>query len=237
MSTGTDVVDQKALEERMRKQAADMKAKIGAPGGDKIRLTKTKKFKLPSGVESGGPLTGVIVDFVAFNAYFDRPFSDKDKTPPACYALGAVKPAQLVPSASSPVKQSDACKGCWANEFGTKGGGKACGNHYLLGFVEANDDASSPLYLLQLGPKTLRHWETYANGILLHTGFPPISVVTEIFFDPSEENQVLRFNKAGPNPNLGVHMARQESVLKRLLSEPDVSGYVAPPKAPGPKGK
>src|SRR5258707_964616 len=102
MTESTAVESMEAVNARLKKQAEDMKAKIGAPGGDKIKLLKSKKFKLPTGVESGGPLRGVVLDFVAFNAYFDRPFSDKDKTPPACYALGAVKPQELVPSAKSP---------------------------------------------------------------------------------------------------------------------------------------
>lgn len=218
--------------ERMKQQAAVMRAKIGAPAGDKIRLTKDKKFKLPNGVESGGPLSGVIIDFTAFNAYFDRPFSEKDKTPPACFALGAVKPKDLVPSASSPVKQHTHCgsgqdgsDSCVNNFFGSKGAGKACGNHYMLGFVGPDDKADSPLYLIQLSPKSTKHWESYANGILMQTGMPPIAVETDIYFDPNETSQVLRFAKKGPNPNLELHASRQAAVMLRLLSEPDVSGY------------
>lgn len=223
------VVDPKYMEE-LKKQADAMRAKIGAPGGDKIKLTKTKEFVLPNGVKSKGPLKVVVVDFVAFNAFYDRPFSEKDKTPAACFALGAVKPNQLVPSERSPVKQSEACKGCPLNEFGSKGGGKACGNHYLLGVLEPTENPESPLYLLQLSPKTTRHWETYSNGILMQEGMPPIVVATEIYFDPNEDSQVLRFQKAERNANLGVHLARKESVLNRLLTEPDVSGYKAVPQ-------
>lgn len=223
--------------ERMKAQAAAMKAKIGAPGGDKIRLLKTKKFKLPNGVENAGPLRVVVVDFVAFNAYFDRPYSDKDKTPPACFALGSVKPRELVPSEASPVKQNDKCgtskqPGCCPlNEFGSKGAGKACGNHYLLGVVEPNADANSPLYIIQCSPKTTRWWESYANGILMQEGMPPVCVETEVYFDTTEESQVLRFSKGGRNPNIELHGNRQPAVLARLLTEPDVSGY-APVQAP-----
>jgi hypothetical protein len=213
-------VDQAAIEAKLREQAAAMKDKIGAPGGDKIRLLKTKKFKLPNGVESPGPLRGVVIDFVSFNAYFDRPYSDKDKTPPACFALASAKPQDLVP-----------------NEFGSKGAGKACGNHYLLGFVEPGGDANSPLYVIQLSPKTTKHWENYANGIQMQEGMPPISVETEIFFDPNEETQVLRFNKVGKNPHLAVHYGRQEAVLRRLLTVPDVSGFVELVKPAPRKGK
>lgn len=234
MSESTAVESAEVIQERLKQQAEAMKAKIGAPGGDKIKLLKSKKFKLPTGVESSGPLRGVVIDFAAFNAFFDRPFSEKDKTPPACYALGAVKPKDLVPSAKSPVKQSEACKGCPLNEFGSKGAGKACGNHYLLGFVEPGDDPNAQVYLIQLSPKSTRWWESYANGILMQEGTTPIGVVTEIFFDPNEESQVLRFNKGGKNPHVGLHLARQPAVLARLLVEPDVSGY-QPLKAVGRK--
>lgn len=228
-------VDAAAIQAKLKQQADELKKKIGGGASDKIRLTKDKKFVLPNGVSSAGPLKGVIIDFVAFNAYYDRPFSEKDKTPPACFALGNVKPVELVPSSASPQKQNDKCgvsKGpgcCWANEFGTKGGGKACGNHYLLGFVEDSDKPNAELYTIQLGPKTLKHWEKYVSSIALQHSMPPIGVVTEIYFDPDEENQVLRFNKDRVNPNLPVHYARQELVLKRLLTEPDVSTYTPPP--------
>jgi hypothetical protein len=236
-------VDQAAIEAKLREQAAAMKDKIGAPGGDKIRLLKTKKFKLPNGVESPGPLRGVVIDFVSFNAYFDRPYSDKDKTPPACFALASAKPQDLVPHPTSPLKQNEKCgkpqsAGCCPlNEFGSKGAGKACGNHYLLGFVEPGGDANSPLYVIQLSPKTTKHWENYANGIQMQEGMPPISVETEIFFDPNEETQVLRFNKVGKNPHLAVHYGRQEAVLRRLLTVPDVSGFVELVKPAPRKGK
>lgn len=233
---GTEVVDQAALTEALRKRTEEMKAKIGAPGGDKIKLLKSKEFVLPSGVKSKGPLLVVVIDAVSFNAFYDRPFSEKDKTPPACFALGAVKPKDLVPSANSPDKQSDACKGCPNNEFGSRGNGKACGNHYLLGCVEPSADANTPLYLLQLSPKGTRHWEAYANGIMMQESVPPIGVVTEIYFDPNEDSQVLRFNKGSKNVNLAVHMARGDAVLRRLLAEPDVSGYTKP-AAPAPRKK
>lgn len=234
-STANLPQDPAAIEAELKRQAEAMKAKIGAPGGDKVKLLKTKKFKLPNGVESPGPMRGVVVDFVAFNAYYDRVFSEKDKTPPACFALGAVKPKDLVPSDTSPRKQNDTCKGCPLNEFGSKGAGKACGNHYILGFVEESDDPNSPLYLIQLSPKTTRHWEQYANGILMQDGMPPISAVTEIYFDPNEDSQVLRFNKAGRNPNVAVHMGRRQAVLNRLLAEPDVSQYKPVPEVKGRK--
>ena len=240
--TGTAVVDQAAIDERLKKQVEAMKAKIGGGVSDKIRLTKDKKFRLPNGVESSGPLRVVVVDFVAYNAYYDRPFSEKDKTPPACFALGNVKPINLVPSAGSPDKQNEKCGipkapgCCWANEFGTKGNGKACGNHYLLGVVELGD-GDTPLYTVQLGPKTLKHWEKYVAAIELQHSAPPIGVVTLISFDPDDKDQVLRFSKDGLNPHVAAHLDRQPLVLKRLLTEPDVSQYTPPPPAPGKGGK
>lgn len=225
------------IQAKLKADAEAMQKKIGAPGGDKIRLLREKKFKLPDGRESAGPLRVVIVDFVSLNAFYDRPFNEKDKTPAACYALGAVKPKDLVPSLKSPVKQADKCTGCPNNEFGSKGAGKACGNHYLLGCVEPTADPDGPVYIIQLGPKTTRNWEGYVSSIMMKHGAPPILVSTEIWFDPDEASQVLRFGNPESNENLALHMARKDAILKRLLVEPDVSSYAPLAKPGGKKGK
>jgi hypothetical protein len=221
------------VRKQLEDDAAKMKDRIGAPSGDKIRITKKKTFKLPDGQESAGPLRVVVLDFVSYNAFYDRPFSEGDKTPPACFALGAVKPTDLAPSNSSPDKQSAACKGCPNNEFGSKGKGKACSNHYLLAVVEDSDNADAPIFLLQVSPTAVRHWEGYASQVAAKFGLGPICVSTEIYFDPSSDSPSLRFGNPEANKNIGIHAPRKAAATARLLTEPDVSGY----EKPGKKGR
>jgi hypothetical protein len=215
-------VDYQAL---LKRQAEAMKAKIGAPSGDKIRLTKKKTFRLPNGQESAGPLRVVVLDFVSYNAYYDRPFSEKEMTPPACFALGS-DPKELAPSDNSPDKQSDeGCGPCPLNEFGSRGAGKACGNHRLLAVVEASDDPKAPIMLIQTSPTSIKHWDSYVAGVLASHPLGITSVTTEIWFDPDAESQVLRFGNPEENENIEIHAGRCEAALKRLMTEPDVSKY------------
>lgn len=220
------------LRAQLQADAEAMKAKIGGGGGDKIRLTKAKKFKLPSGEEHAGPLRVVVLDAVAFNAFFDRPYSDKDKTPPACFALDSVKPVDLVPSAASPEKQSDSCKACPNNVFGSKGAGKACGNHYLLAVVGL-DKGDSPMYTIQLPPTSGKYWEAAVQAIRNKHGMAPIFQSMDVWFDPASEYQVLRFGNFEANPFLKEHALRRAEATARLLTEPDVSTYKPVPKKAG----
>lgn len=238
MSTGTSVVDPR---QKLMEQAKAMQERISAPSGDKIQLTKKKTFKLPGGIESpvNTPLSVVILDFVSYNAYFDRPFSEKDKTPPACIALGT-NPDLLVPSAKSPSKQSEACKGCPNNEFGSKGNGKACGNHRLLAVIAAPNeqgvvDPKADRYLLQISPTGVKHFDAYVTQVLAKHGMGPLCVISSIWFDPDKDYASLRFGEGRllSKTELAHYYGLQEAATKRLLTEPDMSGYTPLAKKPG----
>lgn len=213
------------VRQRLEEKAKAMMSQIGSAGGDKIRVLRSKQFKLPQVEQTNDMLRVVVLDFVSYNAFFDRPWKEGDATPPACFALGS-NPRELAPHASSPQKQSDTtCADCPNNEFGSAGSGKACGNHRILAVVEPTDKPDAPIYLLQLSPTAVKHWDAYVNGVLLRFKLPTIGVVTDITFDPAKEYPSLRFGNPTPNPNIGLHMGRQEQALARLLQAPDVSGW------------
>lgn len=241
IDAGTGVVVGDGGVEAARKQlmdeAAKMKAKIGSGGGDKIRLTKKKTFKLPDGQETtpGTPLRVAVLDFVAYKAFFDRPYSDKDKTPPACFALAPTKLIELVPHPTAPDRQSPACgqpqkSGCCPNnEFGTKGGGKACGDHYILA-VTGIGKPDEDIYTLQIPPTSVRYWEACVQQTMAqYPGLVAASI--EIWFDQEKDYQMLRFGRPQDNPWLVQHMARRAGATARLSQAPDVSSYEKPAKA------
>ena len=62
-------------------------------------------------------------------------------------------------------------------------------------------------------------------------------VVATVGFNPNETYAQLVFSNPQPNPNVGVHLARQEEAREMLAREPDVSGFVklAPAPARGAK--
>lgn len=225
-----------ALREQLAAETQELAKRIQAPGGDLIKLTKDKHFKLPDGTKHPGPLNVVILDFLSVNKFFDRPYKEGEVTPPACFAIG-LEPTSLVPSKNSPDKQAPACNKCPNNEFNSKGNGKACSNHRLLAVVAGvgNDalDPEAPMYLLQVSPTGLKAFDSYVATIRGQFQAPPIAVVTDIYFDPSSEYQSLRFGNPQPNLNLEMHFSRRSRARERLLQEPDVSSYVAPTK----KGK
>lgn len=232
----TALVVPQAIREQFKKDAEALKTKIQAPGGDLIKLTKDKHFKLPDGTKHPGPLKVTILAFNSTNKFFDRPYKDGEVTPPACFAIGE-EPTSLVPSKNSPVKQAESCNKCPNNEFGSKGNGKACGNHRML-LVRAGegDDASdpqAPKFKLQVSPTGVRAFDAYVSSIRTQFEAPIYAVVTEIYFDPNSEYQSLRFGNPTPNENLELHFKEAQAAKEALAQEPDVSGYVAPPK----KGK
>lgn len=235
MSEGTALIN---IEEQMARDVALLKGRIQTPSGQKIRLLRTKKFRLPDGTEHPGPMNVVVVDFVSVNKFFDRPYKDGEIVPPACFSIN-LAPTGMVPSANSPDKQSEACDGCPNNEFGSKGDGKACGNHRLLAIVAGLGDLASdpkaPMWLLEVSPTGLKHFDAYAERVRTQNGRPLYGVVTEIFFDPSSEYPSLRFAKPEDNPNAALHYSRVKEAREILTREPDVSGYKPLAKKPGKK--
>lgn len=241
-AAGTAVVPAKSnlpvsVAEQLKAETEALASRIQAPGGDKIKLTKKKTFKLPDGTEHPGPLSVVIVDFVSANRFFDRPYKEGEVTPPACFAIG-LEPQNLVPSAKSPDKQNDNCAKCPNNEFGSKGNGKACSNHRVLAVVAGEgdlaNDPEAPMWTLEVSPTGLKAFDAYVATVRTQYGVPPIGVITDIFFDPSSEYQSLRFGNPQPNPNLEGHFARRAAARERLMAEPDVSKYEKPGKAKRP---
>lgn len=225
--TGTSVVN---IQEELKKQAAGIKDRIQAPSGDFIRVTQDKKFKLPNGQDGSGPLNLVILDFICLNQFFDRPYKEGDKTPPACLALGP-NPKQLKPEAVSPVKQADACCECPNDVFGSRGTGKACNNQRVLAVVEDNNDLNSPIYLLKVSPTALKAFDGYVSTIKTQFDSMPVSVVTEVYFDPNLKYPSLRFGNPVPNKNLVIHYNRISDAAARLRVVPDVSAYTPLSKA------
>ena len=233
---GTALVIPQAIRDQFQKDADSLKDKVQVVGGDLIKLTKDKHFKLPDGTKNPGPLAVTILGFTSTNKFFDRPYKEGEVIPPACFAIGD-NPLELVPSDKSPDKQADSCSKCPNNEFGSKGNGKACGNHRLLmiraGTGDDASDPNAPKYKLQISPTGVRAFDAYVQSIRTQYQAPIYAVVTEIYFDPNVDYQSLRFGNPQPNPNLELHFKEAQAAKEALKQEPDVSGYTPPVK----KGK
>ena len=119
-----------SIQEALKAQAAAMSDRTAPPSGSSISVTQDKKFKLPDGTTTAGPLQLVIVDFTARNEFYPDAFDPNDIVSPHCFAIGQ-NPLKLVPSDNSPEKQASDCSSCPMNQFGSQGKGKACQNTRL----------------------------------------------------------------------------------------------------------
>lgn len=229
---GTSLVN---IREELKKEAAAIQNRIGAPGGDIIRSTQDKHFVLPDGTKDNKPLRMVILDFVSINQFFDRPFKKGEESPAACFAISAT-PKGMIPSKNSPDLQSETgCDTCPNNEFGSNGAGKACSNGRLLALTQDSDDPEAPIWLLKVSSTAIKGFDAYVKSIQSQFETPPVGVVTEIYFDPNVTYASLRFGNPSPNENLDIHFDRRATAMQRLLTEPDVSQYKPPAPVKGAK--
>jgi hypothetical protein len=230
MTEGRSLID---IQAEMKKQSELIKSKIGKPGGDFIKVQQDKKFKLPDGTTSEGPLSVVILDFISVNTFYDRPYKEGEMVPPACFAINE-EPELLAPHATSPVMQVEKgkiCKQCPNDVFGSAGNGKACTNTRVLAVVPAGSGKDEPVLNLKVSPTAIRAFDAYVKTISEQFDGPPIVVVTDIYFDPGLKYPSLRFGNPSPNEQLAVHFERQKAAKERLAAPIDVSQYSPPPAA------
>lgn len=226
---GTALVNYK---EELRKELESLQKRVGAPTGDYIRTTQDKKFLLPDGAKSDGPLSVVVIDFCSGNFFYDRPFKKGEESPPACFSLG-LEPSGLKPSEKSPHQQAETCDECPNNQWGSNGAGKACSNQRILAVTAPGEE--DKLYLLKISPTGIKAWDSYVQTIKNQFELPPIGVVTEIYFDPNLTYGSLRFGNPRPNPDIEKHFGMRAAARARLLTEPDTSSYTPPTPLKGKK--
>ena len=215
-----------SLREQLAKQVADLNSRVAPASGITIGITQAKEFKFPDGTKSK-EFEGVIVDFVSTSFFYENTYDPNNIVSPACFAIGT-NPLQLVPSDNAPVKQSDSCKGCPMNEFGSAGKGKACKNGRLLAVLPPDADAETPVWLLKVSPTGIKAFDSHVRSVATTFQLPPVGVVTTFSFDEGSDFASVRFGNPVMNDNLEAHYARQEEAQRLLTAEPDVSGYEAP---------
>lgn len=89
----------------------------------------------------------IIADSLLLNEYYDTPFEEQSSEvrTPACFAIaterGPNAEASMQPHDEAADPQSEMCKGCDMNRFGSaeRGRGKACGNKRRLAIIPAGD--------------------------------------------------------------------------------------------------
>lgn len=216
----------------MASEIATFKDRIAAPTGNRIG-TDEKMFTMPDG-ETSDTLSVIIVDFVAYNAYYATAWNPNAIVPPNCFALG-LSPTGLIPSDNAPEKQAESCAACWANQWKSSPttNGKACSNTRLLAVIAPDGSIDDPIYLLKVTPTALKNFDAYVAGVAKAFQRPPRGVITTISFEANEKYSSLRFSNpiACTADNLALAYARKDDAIERLMTEPDVSAFAAAPPA------
>ena len=219
-----------------------LRQRLAAPSGDKIKISN-KQFKLPGG-DTLDFLDIVVVDFVYFNTYYEGAYDSNNIVPPNCFALHP-EPKSMVPSANSPDVQDAQCAGCWANEFGSSGKGKACQNRVLIAVLPTDANEETPFSILDISPTAVKGFSSYVGGVASAHKRLPYGVITHVECNPALKHDVAMFSDPQPFDMddaeqvafVTMVRGRREEARERLLTEPDVSSFKAANESKKPAAK
>lgn len=219
-----------SIQDQLKKMVATQAERLPSASGITIGVGQDKMFKFPDGTRSD-TFSGVVVDYVATNFYYEDAYDKDNIKPPACFAIGTLSNDKLVPSDNSPTQQAASCAACPMNVFGSAGKGKACKNGYTLAVLPPDATADTPIWLLKVSPTALKAWGAYVRSVSAVFETLPVGVVTAFSFDENSDYASIRFGDPAPNENLEACFGRMSEAKKLLETEPDVSAYETEPKA------
>ncbi len=203
---------------------ADFKKQIIAPTGRRIKL-ENKVFKFPEGDEVDN-FRCVIVGFVYANSYYDTEYTPGVYNPPKCFSI-SLTPKGAHPSKQIPKPQCYDCDLCWANQFGSKGRGKACQNRMQLAVLPLDADASTNLHILDLSPTALRPFNNFLSTAVRTLQVLPQMMSVLVQADRSVKWDAIQF--ADPQPikdnSAFVQMVlnRRDEARDLLMTEPNLA--------------
>jgi hypothetical protein len=204
------------IEDEIKKQLQAQRGQLGALPSNKIQL-RDKKFTLPDGQSSDGPLECIVLDFVWFMVHYPGVYNSNNPQSPDCFAVGRESPegGQLKPHATVEKPGHSDCKECPHNQWGSAltGKGKACKNQRRLIVVPPNFDESTEPMTMYVSPAGLKNFDKYVNRLNNEHGLLPVQVVTEISFDRDKSYPLLQFKM------LDVHQRVQDAWSLRERSQ------------------
>ena len=229
-----------SIKEAMAALLVDQGDKVAPGGGNAIRITQDKKFILPDGTTTPGPLELVIVDFQTEHRFYEGAFNAKEMVPPNCFAIGS-NPLKMFMSKNAPDPQAadGNCQTCEMNQWDSAGvgKGKACKNTRILAVLPPDADEDTPLWKLGVSPTATKAFDGFVTSVARVFQTIPVGVVVTVGFDDSVTYSKLVFSNPQPNGNIEAHFARRAEAAEMLAIEPDVSKFVsAKPVARGKVG-
>ena len=236
----------------VRKEKKQSLGKVGDYRAEMAKYAKEESARMPSGSGSfisirgknfsyqgatlEEPLRVVIVDYSYENALYEGKWDAENPQPPVCFAMSKTND-EMAPHESSPKPQSDSCKDCPHNQFGTAdtGKGKACKNSLRIAVLSTATKQFNPEFvqksdaaLMKLPPTSVKNFRGYLKKITDGLQLPLFSVMTDLSFDEEAATPVVvpQFgDEIGDRKLLQALIAKRETVQAALLQPFDVSGY------------
>jgi hypothetical protein len=192
-------------------------------GGMTIRLAN-KMFTLPDGTSEKGPMECVVLGYMSRNTKYKEQYQQGQFNPPTCFAQGPSPKALAPDPAKVPHPEAKTCSECPHDQWGSGGAKrKACKNTRLLAVVPPNADPNAPLLMVQVSPKAIKSWDNYVVTLGAKDKIP-LSVVTQMDFDPSAAYPLLTFKELTDNANEELHFSRMREAEALLSQAPMLAG-------------
>lgn len=163
--------------------------------------------------------------------FYDHAYVEGSNDPPDCMAMNGV-----IPDASSPKKQAEACAICPNNVWGSRHtpdgkAAKACADNKRLAVVlmpNMLDETFGGPLLLRVPPASLQELASYGNALAQH-GYHEHAVVTRVSFDMKEAYPRFVWSPVRPlsdnEADISIHL-RNSAEVSRILAE--ALEYVTP---------
>lgn len=155
-----------SYEEIMAQKAAAAKARAQAlPGGGDYAALSFRGGTMKLGEQQmGNEGEFIVLGFLAERTYYDRPFNEGDKSPPACFSFGTGAPHESVKKPCS-----TSCEDCPMNEWGSSGvsNAKACKEGARLALIKADamDYASAQIYTARVSTMNSKIVKDYVDAL------------------------------------------------------------------------
>jgi hypothetical protein len=195
------------LQAQLRKELEVQKSNLPPATAGRISV-KGKKFSIPGGRSSEGPLSAIILDWRWQRNYFEGSYNPNAIAPPVCSSSNKIE-GELTPAPTSSKIQFDgACELCPKNQWGSdaNGKGKACKSSARLAVVPADADSDTTPWMLDVAPTGLKGFVNYVNVLQNVNGLLPLQVITDVDFDANVDYPLLTFSAKGPHEHLATAM-------------------------------
>lgn len=218
------------IQEQIKQELADQKNHLGALPSNKIAL-KDKKFTLPDGQSSPGPLECIVVDFVWAMSHYKGVYNAANPQSPNCFAIGRDAPESglLKPNATKLKElglepQGASCAECPKNEWGSAhtGRGKACKNQRRVIVLPPNFESLDDAMTLYVSPQGLKNFDSYVNRLKNEHGLLPVQVITEISFDADKSYPLLKFRFLDTHARVSEAWAIKEQAQDLLFRDIEI---------------